>query len=172
MPMHIDTHAFEAVLKNRLQLRMNTEWILTAWKADPIQHSNDTHELSWALCYISFEEPSLSYPIWPMFLSFLFHEYSDSVPIRQWNRVLTCTQCIIQESFFEEEKVLRQTLLQKVLWPKARHPAPRRSSAPFGTPLPTRHCVIRVTFTQWLNPFITRLTRWYLWKYSYPKYPE
>ena len=41
---------------------------------------------------------------------------------------------------------------------------------PFGTPLPTRPCVIRVTFTQWLNSFITRLTRWYLWKSFYPKY--
>ena len=41
---------------------------------------------------------------------------------------------------------------------------------PFGTPLPTRPCIIRVTFTQWLNSFITRLTRWYLWKSFYPKY--
>ena len=35
---------------------------------------------------------------------------------------------------------------------------------PFGTPLPTRPCVIRVTFTQWINPVITRLTRCYIWK--------
>ena len=40
---------------------------------------------------------------------------------------------------------------------------------PFGTPLPTQPCVIRVTFTEWPNPFTTRLTRWYLWKCSYPK---
>ena len=33
---------------------------------------------------------------------------------------------------------------------------------PFGTPLPTQTWVIRVTFTQWLNPFTTQLTRWYL----------
>ena len=70
--MHIDTHAFEAVLKNRLQLRMNTEWTLTASKTDPVQHSNDTHELRWALCYLSFEEPALSSPVWTMFLSFHF----------------------------------------------------------------------------------------------------
>ena len=35
---------------------------------------------------------------------------------------------------------------------------------PFGTPLPTRPCVTRVTFTQWLSPIITRLTRCYLWR--------
>ena len=59
--------------------------------ADPIQHSNDTYELSWALCYRSFEEPSLSSSICTMFLSFLFHQSTDSVPIRELNRVLTCT---------------------------------------------------------------------------------
>ena len=33
---------------------------------------------------------------------------------------------------------------------------------PCGTPLLTQTCVIRVTFTQWLNPFTIQLTRWYL----------
>ena len=30
---------------------------------------------------------------------------------------------------------------------------------PFGTPLPTRPCITRLTFTQWLNLFTSRLTR-------------
>jgi hypothetical protein len=46
---------------------------------------------------------------------------------------------------------------------------------PFGTPLPTRPCIIRVSFTEWLDLSVRRLTRWYLfqqshavWKCSFP----
>ena len=46
--MHIDNHALKAVLENRLQLRVNAERVMMASKANPFQHANDTHELSWA----------------------------------------------------------------------------------------------------------------------------
>jgi hypothetical protein len=55
-----------------------TELILTfgrltrASKAHSIQHSHDTHNLNWPLCYFSFEEPALSSPIWTMLLFFFF----------------------------------------------------------------------------------------------------
>ena len=89
-----------------------TELILTfgrltrASKAHPIQHSHDTHDLNWALCYFSFEKPALSSPS-ERCSYFLFHEYTDSVLIRESNRVLACTQSIIQRCFSEEEQVLR-----------------------------------------------------------------
>ena len=76
------------------------------------------------------------------------------------------------EIFSGEEKVMRWTLLPKVFWSEARHAAPRRSSAPSGTPLPTRPRVISVTFTQSLDPFSIRLTRWCLSECSYTKYSE
>ena len=38
---------------------------------------------------------------------------------------------------------------------------------PFGTPLPTRPCIIHVSFTEWLDLSVTRLTRWYLFKKSH-----
>ena len=43
-----------------------------ASKAHPLQHSNDTQDLNWALCYFSLEEAALSSPIWTMFLPFFF----------------------------------------------------------------------------------------------------
>jgi hypothetical protein len=76
-------------------------------EAHSIEHSNDTHDLNWALWYFSFEEPALSSPVWTMFLSFFFCEYTDSVLICESSKVLTCTQCIIQRCFSEEEQVLR-----------------------------------------------------------------
>ena len=54
------------------QLILTFRWLTHASKAHPIQHSHDTHDLHWALCYFSYEEPGLSSPVWTMFLFFFF----------------------------------------------------------------------------------------------------
>ena len=70
-------------------------WLTRASKAHPIQHSHDTHDLNWALCYFSYEELALSSPVWTMFLFFFFHGYADSVLIRESSRVLLYSWCTI-----------------------------------------------------------------------------
>ena len=85
-------------------------------------------------------------------------------PYMNWTEYWPIDSALFRDLFSEEEKVLQQILLSKVLCSEARHTVPRRH--PFGTLLPTRPCGIRVIFTQWLDPVITRLTRCYLRKSS------
>ena len=54
------------------ELILNFRWLTRASKAHPIQHSHDTPNLNWTLCYFSYEEPALSSPVWTMFLFFFF----------------------------------------------------------------------------------------------------
>ena len=54
------------------ELILTFRWLTRASKAHPIQHSHDTHDLNWALCYFSYEELALSSPVWTMFLFFFF----------------------------------------------------------------------------------------------------
>ena len=124
-----------------------TELILTfrrpnrASKAHPIQHSNDTHDLNWALWYFSFEEPALSSPFWTMFLAFLFMN------------ILILFSYVNQAEYWHAHSALFRDLFLKRSKYYAKH-YHRESFGPrqdmqilVGTPLPTRPYVIRVIFT-------------------------
>ena len=68
----------------------------------------------------------------------------------EWKRVLVCTRCIIQKSFSEEGKILSwaEQYYRKSIGLKQDKQNLVGRRRPCGTPLPTRPCVIRVTFTQ------------------------
>ena len=78
---------------------------------DPLMHRKHirlntkiTHHLNLTLCCFSLKEAPILSRIWTMFLSFLFHEDTDSVITHESNRVLLCTRWINDKSFSEENK--------------------------------------------------------------------
>ena len=128
--------------------------------SDPTLRSHTRPKLDSLLLFLS---KSLWYHLQSERCSYVFFSMKMVIRLSHTNRIEYCyaLDASFRNQFLKRTKYYAKHYYRKFFLLKQYMQILVGRRRPFGTPLPTQPCVICVTFTQWLIPFTTRLTRWY-----------